>query len=216
MIKKAIKKLVLAALILLPLSSSYASSDMKLYDRYNGESGALISKTEGLKYEVLYFFNYNCPSCLEFEEVISNWEQNIPKYTELKSIPTTVFDGWQWSSKMHFYAKKLSPEMTRKKLFNSETIQSFTVTSKSEMVTTLATEMGLPHSVIERTIDKVDVEPMMKLSNDLVEKFDVMGTPTLIVNVIGKSVYKVQPNNYFTYPQMMQLVNGIIAYHETK
>lgn len=190
--------------------------DPILYHKYPALDSAILSANKELKYEVLYFFNYNCPSCFEFEEVVENWEKNIPPNTALKSVPTIVHKEWEWAAKMHFYAKKMSPNFTRSSIYNTDTIQKHTIYSMEDMVSTLSWELNVPAKAIERVVSKFDVDPLMKKSEDLANMFDVVGTPTLVLNAVGKGVYKIQPNNVLTYKQMMQLVNGIIAYLEHK
>ena len=184
-----------------------------LYEKFEAHESTFLSTNKDVDYEVLYFFNYNCPSCLEFEETVAYWQDNMPENTELKSIPTAVHVEWEWATKLHFFAKKMNPELTRKTIFNTPTLQSYVISTKDDMIATLADELNLPIGAIERTVSKVDVSPMMEKSRELAAKFNVIGTPTLVLNAVGKGVYKVQPNNFLTYKQMMQLVNGIIAYH---
>lgn len=198
------------------VSAAEVKEDPILYHKYPALEKPLLSSDIELKYEVLYFFNYNCPSCFEFEEVVENWEKNMPPNTALKSVPTIVHKEWEWAAKMHFYAKKMSPAFSRSSIYSTDTIQNYTINSMEDMVATLSSELNVPATAIERVVSKFDASPLMRKSEELASMFEVVGTPTLVLNAVGKGVYKIQPNNVLTYKQMMQLVNGIIAYLEHK
>lgn len=173
-----------------------------------------IGDDTSIKNEVLFFFNYNCEACFQFEPYLEAWEEKAPEGTSIKSVPIDVNESWEWATKLHFYAKKLNPELTRKDIYDTSFVQQYKVLSREDITAVLVETVRAPSRVIDRVIDKSDISTFLDKSNELKARFNVIGTPTLVLNVVGKGVYKIQPDETMTYPEMIQLTNGIIAFHQ--
>ncbi len=175
---------------------------------------SFIASDESIENEVLFFFNYNCEACFQFEPYLESWEENIPANTVVKSVPIDVHPSWEWATKLHFYAKKIKPNITRKDIYQTSFIQQYKVTSREDITAVLLENVRVPPKAIDRVLEDTDISPYLQKSEELKKKFNVVGTPTLVLNVVNKGVYKIQPDETMTYPEMIQVANGIIAYHQ--
>lgn len=174
---------------------------------------------EKSKYEVLFFFNYNCSACLTFEPYIESWESNLPKETKLYSIPFKAKQDWEWANKLHYLVKTLNDKKSRADIFNEPFVKENLIVSRSDLNIANQKILKLTEEESNSLIEAIDTEGSF-LNNHLVravklaEKYKVNGTPTLVLNISGNKWYKVEPNGELTYAQLIQVVNGLIAYHK--
>lgn len=188
----------------------------EMYANLGDTGGAVFNLNESQKYELILFFNYNCSSCFEFEKYFETYENNAPKVVSIKSVPTKVVDGWEWANKLHYYSKIIDPSKTRLEMYKTDFIQKHTVKSKEDLLIALTEISGIDRSGIETLVETQDVSMYEKSAENLAKKYQVIGTPTLILNVKNGGSYRIQPNGKLTYPQLIQIANGLVAYNEQK
>lgn len=208
------KILIITGLILTLTSNCFARE----FFTDSGTSDGPIFE-EKSKFEVLFFFNYNCSACLAFEPYVESWEQNLPKETKLYSVPFKAKKDWEWANKFHYIAKTIDSKKSRADIFSEPFINENLIVSKSDLDLANQNILNLTPQQSLSLIEAIDTDGSF-LNNhigegiSLAEKFKVNGTPTLVLNVSGNKWYKVEPNGELTYSQLIQVVNGLIAYHK--
>ncbi|WP_210498535.1 hypothetical protein [Vibrio crassostreae] len=207
-------KLVIASLSIAFGSSAIANNSF--YEDLGESTGHEFNYKDEVSYEVLFFFNYNCSACYSFEKNISIWEDNLPPKTALKSIPFSAKKGWEWADRFHFYSNKIDRNLSRKSIFESEVVQRSTITSEQDLLAALASIHNISNDKAKAFYQEIAIGKFENIAKGLATKYNVYGTPSLVLNVKGGQVYRVQPNGQLTYEQMVQVVNGLIAFHENK
>jgi thiol-disulfide isomerase/thioredoxin len=202
--------------IIVAVTVSVSAFGTELYTNLGEKSGNEFPLKDGQKHELLLFFNYNCPSCLEFENYFELYEKNAPDSLSIKSIPTKVIEDWEWANRLHYYAKVIDPSITRLKLYNTDFIKSHVVKSHEDLVIALTQITGLSSDSVETVIETQNVSGFEEQAAKLAEKYEVIGTPSLVLNIDNGNSYRIQPNGSLTYQQLIQVANGLVAFHDQK
>ncbi|UKA04732.1 hypothetical protein [Photobacterium damselae] len=175
----------------------------------------IFHERKEVKFEVLYFFNLNCPTCIRFEKFLKPWLLRNQKNVSIREIPAPVKPSWQLANNVYFAAKILNPRLSfleimseqekrRDAIYNYQSAEKFVNRfhhySSDEIASVLFSET---------------VFNLVDYSTDLYKKFDVSGTPTMILITRNHNTYKVSPEFTDTFPEMLTVLDALISYNST-
>jgi thiol-disulfide isomerase/thioredoxin len=166
------------------------------YIEYSGEYEPIFSLKDSQDIEILYFFNYNCPSCFKMYPYINFWERNVKtKNIRLERIPVSLTNDWSFSSKLYFirnilgFNLKFDNELY--KLINYKTIN---LKSDDDIINFFVKyKLSNKEDVVE-SLNSNKLKYSMIRSNQIIESLKITGTPRLIITK-NKKRYEINLNN---------------------
>jgi len=160
----------------------------------------------GKDVEVLEIFSYSCPHCAHFEPYAAQIKQGLPAYAHYKYMPAIFNPAWEITARAYYTAELLGVlDKTHQALFDALHRDHRTMQTVEDFAAFYA-QYGVDQKNFNSTASSFVVEGKLAQSREMVPKYKVEGTPTLIVN--GK--YRVTAEGAGGYPQMIELVNWLV------
>lgn len=196
---------MLKPLLRLPIFVLFAG--LALTSACTAQTGAAPSYTEGNQYftlpaphqryspagkvEVVEVFSYGCIHCAHFAPLAEKLRKELPAGVEFKLMPAPFSAEWLPYARAYYAAKKLGVvQRTHQKLFTEKFDQHYPIASMDELADFYARE-GVDRAEFLRIANSPEVTAQMKSDLALIQKWQVDGTPTLVVD--GK--YRVADTN---------------------
>ncbi|EIM03436.1 disulfide bond formation protein DsbA [Rhodanobacter thiooxydans] len=162
------------------------------------QSGAPAPYTEGSEYvtlpaphqryssdgkvEVVEVFSYGCIHCAQFAPAAEKLRQQLPAGVEFKLVPAPFSAEWLPYARAYYAAKQLGVvERTHLKLFDAKFAQHYPINSLDELANFYAAE-GVDRAAFMRLATSPEATAKMKEDLALIQKWQVDGTPTIVVN----------------------------------
>ena len=146
----------------------------------------------GKKVQVQEFFFYGCSHCFHLHPLLSEWEKKLPKDVELQYMPTVFNEGWEPMA--HTYYALEAMGQVRKlhdALFEAWNVQNIDLSDEAK-ITEFVAKHGVDRSKFAADYNSFSVSSKIARSNQLVQAYNIRGTPTIIVD--GKySITGLQP-----------------------
>lgn len=161
--------------------------------------------------EVMEFFWYGCPHCLEFEPDLNAWLKNKPQNVDFIRQPAVFNEQWAAHAKAFFTAEalglgeKLHPAFfeaiqgKKEKLMTEEEQAKFFVAN------------GVDEASFHKAYKSFAVDSNMRNATGLAAKYGITGTPSIVVN--GK--YLVSPSKAKSFERMIAITNALIRMEST-
>lgn len=160
----------------------------------------------GDKVEVLEVFNYACIHCAHFQPYADELKSKLPAYAEYSYMPAIFNEVWEAFARAFYTAQSTGLfDKTHQALFDAihrdhKQFRSF------DEIAAFYGEHGADVEKFKQTSTSFEIESKLARSRELVPKYGVDGTPTLIIN--GK--YRVTGASAGGYPQLVALVLKLV------
>lgn len=142
------------------------------YQRYSDEG----------KVEVVEVFSYGCIHCAHFAPIAAELAKNLPAGAELKLVPAPFSADWVPFARAYYAAKELGAlDGTHMALFNAKWVQHYPINSMDELADFYARN-GVDRAQFLRVAMAEKTTEQMKSDLKLLQKWQVDGTPAIIVN----------------------------------
>lgn len=159
------------------------------------------------KIEVLEFFSYGCPHCMDLNPVIKPWASKLPEDVTFRQVPVT-FGRAAWANLARlFYALEYSGDLDR---LNQEVFEALhndrTKLFTEKDVFAWVASKGVDVATFEPLFNSFAVETQIKRGDTLVERYRVDAVPMIAVG--GRYVVVGQEAKGF--PDMLAIADKLI------
>jgi thiol:disulfide interchange protein DsbA len=160
------------------------------------------------KIEVIEFFSYGCPHCMEMNTVIDGWSAGLPADIAFKKMPVT-FGRAAWANLARLYfALEYSGDLQRldQAVFEALHQDRVKLFSEKEIFKWLESK-DVDIATFEPLFNSFAVETQIKRSDTLVERYVIEGVPTITVD--GR--YVVVGQNARGFSDLLAIADGLIV-----
>jgi thiol:disulfide interchange protein DsbA len=134
------------------------------------------------KVEVVEVFSYGCIHCAQFAPVAEKLRKQLPAGVTFKLVPAPFSAEWLPFARAYYAAKQLGVvERTHLALFDAKFAQHFPINSMDELADFYARE-GVDRAEFMRIATSPEATAKLKEDLALIQKWQVDGTPTIVVN----------------------------------
>jgi len=159
------------------------------------------------KVEVVEVFSYGCIHCAEFNPSVDKWKQSKPAAAQFVLMPVVFNPSWEALARAYYAAEALGVvDRTHDLLFKALFVEKKQFRTIEELAKWYATQ-GVDEAKFLATAKSFGVNAKIKRASDLVARYRVDGTPSVIV--AGK--YRVTGASAGSYEDLWQVVNYLIA-----
>ncbi|WNL46763.1 thiol:disulfide interchange protein DsbA/DsbL [Dyella sp. BiH032] len=161
-------------------------------------SNAAASYTEGKEYvtlpapaqryskdgkvEVVEVFSYGCIHCAHFAPKAEELRKQLPPGVKFKLLPAAFSDAWLPYARAYYAAEKLGVvEKTHLDLFQKKFDQHYPMSTLDELADYYASQ-GVDRAKFLATATSPEVTEQIKKDLELIQKWGVDGTPTIVVD----------------------------------
>lgn len=192
------------ALFLLSVSV-FAETELKPGEGY--ERVVPAQNTENpAKVEVIEFFWYGCPHCLQFEPNMNKWAKNLPADVQLIRQPAIFSKKWAPHARAYFIAEALDiVDKVHGDLFDAIQNKKLPLQSKQALASFFAAH-GVDKTQFEGAYDSFVVVTKMRQAESMSARYGISGVPAVIIN--GK--YKTSGSLAKTYDNVIKVMNQLI------
>ena len=134
------------------------------------------------KVEVVEVFSYGCIHCAKFAPIAEKLRKQLPAGVEFKLMPAPFSAEWLPFARAYYAAKQLGVvDRTHLQLFAAKFDQHYPISSLDELADFYARE-GVNRDDFMRIAKSPETTAKMKRDLDLIRKWQVDGTPTLVID----------------------------------
>jgi len=156
------------------------------------------------KVEVVEVFSYGCIHCAQFAPAAEKLRKQLPAGVAFKLLPAPFSAEWLPFARAYYAAKQLGVvERTHMALFDAKFAQHFPINSMDELADFYARE-GVDRAEFMRVATSPEATAKLKEDLALIQKWQVDGTPTIVVN--GK--YRVA--TVHSYDEMVAVTQWLV------
>jgi protein dithiol oxidoreductase (disulfide-forming) len=194
---------ILAGLVV--ASSSFAQALFQEGVQYTRLKQAMPVGT-GAQIEVIEVFSYACPHCGHLEPTMEAWRKTMPKNAKFTALPAVFHDSWAAYARAYYAAEQLNIiEKTHSAMFKALYEQNKQFASVDDMAAWYA-GYGVTAKQFKDAFTAPGMEAKLKRVVDLTPRYEVAGTPTLIID--GK--YSFDVTSAGGIDRVPQLLNFLI------
>jgi thiol:disulfide interchange protein DsbA len=134
------------------------------------------------KVEVVEVFSYGCVHCAHFAPTADQLRKSLPAGVVFKLVPAPFSAEWLPYARAYYAAKQLGvADRTHLELFNEKFDQHYPINSLDELADFYARQ-GVNRDEFMRIATSDEVTNQMKSDLALIQKWQVDGTPTIVVD----------------------------------
>lgn len=134
------------------------------------------------KVEVVEVFSYGCIHCAHFAPIAEKLRKSLPPGVVFKLVPAPFSAEWLPYARAYYAAKKLGVvDQTHLELFVEKFAQHYPMNSLDELADFYARH-GVNRDEFMRIATSDEVTAQMKSDFALIQKWQVDGTPTIVVD----------------------------------
>jgi thiol:disulfide interchange protein DsbA len=134
------------------------------------------------KVEVTEVFMYSCPHCYAFEPHLTAWAKNKADYVELVRLPAS----WNNVAKLHAQAYYTAQALGKLDAMNEAFFKEFHVEHNfletEDKLRDFFGRYGVDAGTFDKTFNSFAVHTKMQRADDLIKRYRVTGTPSIVVN----------------------------------
>lgn len=203
-------KTLRGVIALLSLLLTQSLVDLKAAELVAGTDYDLVKPAQPTqdpqKIEVLEFFWYGCPHCLEFEPDLNAWIKTKPDSVTFIHQPAVFNEQWAAHAKAFFTAEALGvADKMHADFFDAIQHQKQKLSTEEELAPFFVAH-GVSEAAFHQAYKSFAVDSKMRLANGLAAKYGVTGTPSMVVN--GK--YLISPGKAKSFERMIEITNALI------
>ena len=204
MVKLFRKSSIVLVLLLLSISV-FAGSELKPGEGYERITPVQNTQDPG-KIEIIEFFWYGCPHCLQFEPHMDKWAEHLPADVQLIRQPAIFSKKWAPHARAYFIAEALGVvDKIHGDLFDAIQNKKLPLQSKKELADFFA-DHGIDNTQFEGAYDSFVVTTKMRQAQSMSARYGISGVPAVIIN--GK--YKTSGSLAKTYDNVIKVMDQLI------
>ncbi len=174
---------------------------------YQALSPAQPASTDAGKVEVAEVFMFGCPGCFAFEPHLEQWRKSQPEYVHFVRIPAI----WNAVAEIHARAYYTAVALGKADeiaapFFDEYHVKGNTLETEDKLAEFFG-RFGVDADTFKKTFYSLPVETNMKRAMELVERYHVPSTPSVIVN--GK--YLTNGTMARTYDRWFEIIEELAA-----
>ncbi len=167
----------------------------------------------GAKVEVIEFFFYGCPHCNNLVPHLEAWLKRKPADVDFKRVPAIFQDSWTPLARTYYALDAMNlTDKLHVELFAAIHRQKTRLDDANAIFNWVAGK-GVDRKKFEAAYNSFGVNGRVKRSMDLTRKFDIPGTPALVVD--GKYLtapgMALKSDRSIDYDRFFQIIDGLIA-----
>jgi thiol:disulfide interchange protein DsbA len=161
----------------------------------------------GNKVEVVEVFSYGCIHCANFQPLVDAWKKQMPAQAAFSYLPALFRADFAVFGRAFFTAQVLGiAEKSHDAMFKAVFVDHRPFRALDDFAQ-FYSAYGVKAEDFVKAATSFEVESKMRYSNDMVAKYGVDGTPTMIV--AGK--YRVTGESANGYDKVFAVVDYLIA-----
>ena len=134
------------------------------------------------KVEVVEVFSYGCIHCAQFAPVAEKLRKQLPAGVQFKLMPAPFSAEWLPFARAYYAAQQMGVvDRTHLELFVAKFSQHYPINSMDELADFYARE-GVDRAEFMRIATSAETTAKLKRDLDLIRKWQVDGTPTLVID----------------------------------
>ncbi|TBR36252.1 MULTISPECIES: thiol:disulfide interchange protein DsbA/DsbL [Dyella] len=134
------------------------------------------------KVEVVEVFSYGCVHCAHFAPMAEEMRKQLPAGVVFKMVPAAFSDQWVPYARAFYAAKKLGVlDATHLALFKAKFDEHYPISTLDELADFYASK-GVDRAKFMSIASSDEVTAQIKHDGEMLQKWEVDGTPTIIVN----------------------------------
>lgn len=134
------------------------------------------------KVEVTEVFSYGCIHCAQFAPVADKLRKQLPAGVKFELLPAPFNAEWLPFARAYYAARQLGVvDRTHLELFAAKFGQNYPINSMDELADFYARE-GVDRAQFMRIATSAETSAKLKSDLELIRKWQVDGTPTIVVN----------------------------------
>jgi thiol:disulfide interchange protein DsbA len=134
------------------------------------------------KVEVVEVFSYGCIHCAHFAPIAEQLRKSLPKGVVFKLMPAPFNEAWLPFARAYYAAKQLGVvDRTHLLLFQAKFEQQYPINTLDELADFYASH-GVNRAEFMRIANSPAATEQMKKDFALLQKWQIDGTPTLVVD----------------------------------
>lgn len=163
----------------------------------------------GAKIEVLEVFSYACAHCASFEPTIQAWKANSPKNAQLVMLPAIFNQSWVPFARAFYTAQALNVlDKSHAAFFKAIHVERKPFASADDVANWYgAAGLGITAKQFNDAFLAKDLDAKLQASVDRVPKYEVEGTPAVIVD--GK--YRLDMSSAGSAAAVPELINYLVT-----
>ncbi|MCC4263344.1 thiol:disulfide interchange protein DsbA/DsbL [Oceanimonas baumannii] len=171
------KKLIFAFITMLFVPLAHAAPEFK-----EGVEYSVVSEVAGSKPEVTEFFSYICPHCYSFQPLMDKLAERVPE-AEINKVPVSFLgkDLGPVLQRAYGAAKLLKVEDKLTPVMFDRIHRQKKVPGSIDDVKEVFVANGVDAKDFDGVINSFALNGMISKYDKLTEKFNIRGTPTVIV-----------------------------------
>ena len=200
-----LKKILLLSLLLLapPLT---AQEEVTFQDNINYfEIFPTYPSAEKGKIDVMEFFWYNCPHCLDFEPQLQKWLETKPADVNFVQVPVIFNKTARFHAEVYYSLELMGKSHDLQMKIFSAIHDNGKKLNDEEAMTAFVAEQGLDAETFRNNLKSFAVQTRVNRAQDLGKRFDITGVPNVVVNGTFRT------GQTAGYEQMIQLIDFLIA-----
>lgn len=159
------------------------------------------------KVEVLEVFSYGCVHCAHLQPYMESWKKKMPKAAQLRHMPVAWNSAWELYARAFYTAEAMGiNDRAHPKLFDAIWKEQRKFNTMDDFAAFYA-QFGVTAADFLATSKSFAVDTKIRQSNQMLPRYGVQGTPTIIV--AGK--YRADVASAGGQEQLMQLIDHLVA-----
>ncbi|ELP6119023.1 TPA: hypothetical protein I7730_16345 [Vibrio vulnificus] len=193
---------------------TYAESENELYERFSQIESPFKFENDS-QYQLLYFFNLNCPACHNFNHFIEAWTKDKPSSVDVYYVPYEPFESWKWANIAYKVVEghhaDFNPYDATRMLIESEIGPINSFKEAQEYISKFTSE---GRGNIMQAMYSSNLIDSFNSAEKLASDLNVTGTPTLGLITKDGVAYKISPETGISMPTMLRIVDALVQYHD--
>ncbi|MBI5450216.1 MAG: thiol:disulfide interchange protein DsbA/DsbL [Gammaproteobacteria bacterium] len=166
-----------------------------------------VPTASGGKIEVVEIFFYGCPHCHEFHPYMEQWLKTRPANVSYVRMPAVLRDDWSLLGRAYYAAELLGVlDKSHTALFDAIHKGKRQELFTEDGLANFYADYGVNKDTFRKTLYSFAVETKISWSKQMVRRYRIGGTPTVIIN--GK--YRVDPGMTNGFDGMIRTVDYLV------
>jgi len=165
------------------------------------------------KIEVLEFFWYGCPHCNNLQPSLEAWVKRKPADVEFKHVPAVFQESWVPLTRAYYTIEAMGLlDKLHQEMFATLHKQRI-VLKDANAIFDWAAGKGVDRKKFADTYNSFGVNGRTQRSIELTRKFDIPGTPALVINgrFITAPSMTLKADKSVDYDRFFEVVDALIA-----
>lgn len=182
-----------------------------------GKDYALVQPPQptdsGSKVEVLEFFWYGCPHCNNLQPSLEAWLKRKPADVEFRRVPAVFQDSWLPMTRAYYTIEALGMiDKLHNEMFVTLHKQRVQLRD-ANAIFDWAAARGVDRKKFADTYNSFGVNGKAQRSIELTRKYDIPGTPALVVDgrYLTAPSMTLKADRTVDYERFFRVVDGLIA-----